>query len=284
MCGRYGSWSTDGALAEAFGAATTPELEDLGPSWNVAPGADVRVVVERFEDAPGGAPDPDPDGDPAVRRELRVARWGLLPSWARDPRAAYRAFNARSETVADKPTFRAALRRFRCLVPADCWYEWRKDAPGGGAGKTPFAVRSETGGPLALAGLCSWWRLPGTEHLPQGLGPDEVPLPDGVRPGPAVHGTWLLTTTVLTRPAGEDLTWLHEREPVVLGRADAVAWLDPRRGRPEVVTALLGRPRPPLAWYEVDRRVGSTRVDGPALAAPTESGGAQPPGAGAPYR
>lgn len=276
MCGRYGSWSSPGALAETFGAAVTPELAQMGPSWNVAPGADVRVVVERFEDAPGGAPDPDPDGDAAVRRELRVARWGLLPAWVREARTAYRAFNARSETVADKPIFRAALRRFRCLVAADCWYEWRRDddAPGRGR-RTPFAVRAADGGPMALAGLCSWWRLPGTEHLPQGLDPAEIPLPDGVRPGPALHGTWLLTTTVLTRAAGEDLAWLHEREPVVLGRDEAVAWLDPRRSRPEVVTGLLSRPRPPLTWHEVAPRVGNTRVDDPHLADPVPTG-AQP--------
>ena len=110
MCGRYGSWSASGALADHLGARPIPADEDPGPSWNLAPGADVRIVVERDRARPGGS---------APGRALHCARWGLLPPWAADPRAARRAFNARCETAAVKPTFRAAMQDFRVLVPAD---------------------------------------------------------------------------------------------------------------------------------------------------------------------
>lgn len=340
MCGRYGSWSAGPVLAEAFGASPAPECDALPPSWNLAPGSDVRVVVER---AAAGAPG-------RTRRELRAARWGLLPSWAKDPRRGVRAFNARSETAASRPTFREAMRSFRIVLPADCYYEWLAD----GARKRPFAVSAADGGPLALAGLASWWRVPvagpggaggsggvsgsravggmneadgacgavgsggadGTDGLggpggpggaddagrpggPGGMGwagfPDgsgraardrattsgrsgDVGVPAaGVRPGAALHrhggALWLLTCTVLTRQAGEDLAWLHHREPVVLDRREVAAWLDPDMRDGAAAARLLGAPHPELVWHEVGPEVGSTRSEGPRLAAPLAPGG-----------
>ena len=283
MCGRYGSWSAGPVLAEAFGASPAPECDALPPSWNLAPGSDVRVVVER---AAAGAPG-------RTRRELRAARWGLLPSWAKDPRRGVRAFNARSETAASRPTFREAMRSFRIVLPADCYYEWLAD----GARKRPFAVSAADGGPLALAGLASWWRVPvagpggaggsggvsGSGRAARGRATtsgrsgDVGVLAVGVRPGAALHrhdgALWLLTCTVLTRQAGEDLAWLHHREPVVLDRREVAAWLDPDMRDGAAAARLLGAPHPELVWHEVGPEVGSTRSEGPRLAAPLAPGG-----------
>ena len=231
MCGRYGSFSATTAIAEAFAATAAPETAALGPSRSIAPGADVAVVVRR----PGSTGESDGPGPAARPRRVHAARWGLLPPWATDPAAAFRAFNARSETAATKPTFRDAMRSFRAVVPASCWYEWCAPDPTAStaarAARRPYAVRRADGGLLALAGLCSWWRVPEQPDRP-------------VRQGPALHGSWLLTLTILTRDAGPDLAWLHPREPVALPDDAVDAWLDPQLCDGGAATGLLGLSRP----------------------------------------
>ena len=256
MCGRYGSWSGGAALVSYFDAEPLPLPEDVEASWNISPGTDVRVVVERV--ATDGA------GNQAgnLTRQLRCARWGLLASWATQARQASRAFNARSETAASKPTFRESFRSFRAVVPADCWYEWHRPTGAGGREEEirsrPYAVCRQDEEPLALAGLCSWWRVP-SSHPP-------------LRPGPSIHdhrgGTWMLTCTILTRPAREDLAWLHEREPVVLSRTAVDSWLDPTLHDPTQVASLLAGARPALRWWEVGPQISSSRSRGPQLIEP----------------
>lgn len=245
VCGRYGLFTATTAIAEAFAATAAPETAVLEPSRNIAPGMDVAVVVQRPGPARGaGDAASAPTG---CTRRVHAARWGLLPSWVTDPAAAFRAFNARSETAAVKPTFHEAMRSFRVVVPASCWYEWLAPdrGPASVASRTagrPYAVRRADGDLLALAGLCSWWRVPGHSC-------------GSVREGPARHGSWLLTLTVLTRDAGPDLVWLHSREPVVLPDDAVDAWLDPALRDGGIAAELLRRPRPGLAWAQADRAV-----------------------------
>ena len=238
MCGRYGSFSATTAIAEALAATVAPEAVGLGPSRSIAPGADVAVVIRRpARDGEAGAP-----GPPARPRRVHAARWGLLPPWATDPAAGFRAFNARSETAATKPTFRDAMRSFRAVVPASCWYERRTpSAPAAArAARQSHAVRRADGGLLALAGLCSWWRVPERPDRP-------------VRQGPALHGSWLLTLAILTRDAGPDLAWLHPRGPVGRPAAAGAAGLAPGRWAGGAAPGLVRRARPGLAWTPVER-------------------------------
>ena len=126
-----------------------------------------------------------------------MVRWGLIPSWAEDPKIGHRLINARSETVAEKPSFRAAFRRRRCLIPVDGYYEWQKTA----AGKQPFLILLPSKGPFAIAGLWESWHAP--------------------------DGSTLETCTLLTTAANERLREIHDRMPVILDQESRRAWLDP---------------------------------------------------------
>lgn len=161
------------------------------PSWNVKPTEQIPIVLESMK------------SDPAVRR-LEPARWSLVPTFSPELNAAFATFNARAETVAEKPTFRTALAKTRAIIPATGYYEWHTV----GNSKTPYVVHSDDGLPLALAGLYSWWRNPA-------LGPDD----------PA---RWVLTATILTAPAQGALAEIHDRMPLVLPEETWDHWLDPR--------------------------------------------------------
>ncbi|TGO06135.1 SOS response-associated peptidase [Serinibacter arcticus] len=247
MCGRYAAFREAQDLAREFDVevveAAAAEHE---ASWNVAPTDGVRVVLDR-------APKPDrgdvgvDGGTGAVTREMHLARWALVPSWAKALRGGGAPmFNARIETVATKPAFRTSLAARRCVVPADGYYEWRTDpAPDGGKPvKTPFfihraAAADGTTPSLAFAGLYSWWRDPAREE------------DDPER--------WVLSTTVLTQPARDGLEAIHDREPVVLPADAVAAWLDPTcTGADDALEVLAAAP-PELRWYEVGTRVGSVR-------------------------
>lgn len=240
---------------------------ELRRSWNVAPTSDVPVVLERLI---GGA---------AVR-QVHVARWGLVPGWAKDPAVGVRAFNARSETVLEKPTFRDAVAARRCAVPVQGYYEWK---PGPGKTKRPFYVRRADGRLTFFAGLYEWWRDPAK--------------------APGEAGSWLLSTSILTMaspgtddegggggggagpadPVLRQLAALHDRMPVPLSRAAMAAWLDPAApdaaGLVREVTAQALQTARRWELAEVGPRVGNVRNDGPELLAgpePDRAAGPEP--------
>jgi putative SOS response-associated peptidase YedK len=241
MCGRYAAAKDPAALAEEFEVEATPE-ESLQPDYNVAPTKKVYLVVDRAR-------------EDVAERALVIGRWGLVPSWAKDPSIGSRMINARAETVAEKPAFRRAFAKRRCLIPADGYYEWylptSPDAPVGKGGKPlkqPFYIHPADGSSLAMAGLYEWWRDPTRD--------DDDPA------------AWRLTCTVITTEASDEVGRIHDRMPMTIAPADWAAWLDPTHGAVE--SALLLRPAAafPLEAYPVSTAVNSVRNNGPELIAP----------------
>ena len=190
MCGRYVSVRSNDDLTEEFDAVDATNDEWEAPDYNVAPTKPVRIVVN--------LPLRDESGTPAAAptRQLRVASWGLVPSWAKDRRTQGRMFNARMESVATTNAFRRPYAKRRCLVPADGWYEWQV----GDAGKQPILMTPEDGHPIAFAGLYEFW---------------------------GERGNTLTTCTIITAPAEGALAEIHDRMPLVLPRRAWARWLDP---------------------------------------------------------
>ena len=226
MCGRFLLTTPAPGVADLFGLDEAPALS---PRYNIAPGQPVAVV--RIAE----------DGD---RRECVSLRWGLVPSWAADPGGAGRLINARAETAAQKPSFRAPFRRRRCLVPADGFYEWRP----AGRRKQPFAFRLRGGGPFALAGLWDRWLGPG--------------------------GTVLETATILTTAANDVVRPVHDRMPVLLRPEDHAAWLDPGRQHAEELLPLLAPfPAELMTAAAVGAWVSDARHEGPRCLEPSDGAG-----------
>jgi putative SOS response-associated peptidase YedK len=217
MCGRYASSRKPDDLVGYFEVAEPPE-EVLPASWNVAPTDPVYAVVQR------------------ETRQLRVLRWGLVPSWAKDPKVGARFINARRETVATTNAFRAAYAKRRCLLPADGYYEWKPE----GTGKQPYFLTTTTGDPLAMAGLFEHWKRP--------------------------DGTWLSTCTVLTTSAPDELGEIHDRTPLLVPKELWAVWLDPDVTDPDAVL-VPGTPGVLDAW-PVGKDVGNVRNNGPHLVDP----------------
>ncbi len=218
MCGRYASGRDPRDLQSHFSVEEPPE-EVLPPRYNVAPTDPVYGVLER-----GGV------------RALRVLRWGLVPSWAKDAKGGARLINARRETVTEKPAFRAAYARRRCLLPADGYYEWQKTD----GGKQPWYLSSRDGTPLAMAGLYEVW------------GEGE---------------TRLWTCTVITTDAADEHGDIHDRTPLLVPQQDWARWLDPDVEDPGQDLLVPGTPGVLQAW-PVGAAVGNVRNDGPELTAP----------------
>jgi putative SOS response-associated peptidase YedK len=237
VCGRYASTKNPARLAAEFDAADATGEDAPEPDYNVAPTKPVIAVVTRHPRDADGTPDPD-----HTVRSLRVMRWGLVPHWAKQRSIGNKMINARSETAGTKPAYRDAMVRRRCLLPADGWFEWRRDA----AGKQPFYLTPSDGASLAMAGLWSVWHDPAEPSGPP-----------------------LVTCAVLTRDAVGSLTGIHDRMPVVLGPASWSAWLDPDR---EDVTELLAEPDQSilesLELRPVSDAVNSVRNNGPSLVSP----------------
>jgi putative SOS response-associated peptidase YedK len=224
MCGRFVSTSAPAVLAERFQATTIdPDACVVPASWNVAPTDVVNAVVsDRGE------------------RRIRPLRWGLVPSWARDPHGGGRMINARVETIGRARAFRLALARRRCLVPADGFYEWRRRSPRPSA----FYFRRRDGDVLALAGVWELWR--------------------------DVGGQWLATCSVVTTDATEPVAEIHDRMPVVLDPDDWEEWLDPDALDAAEAQELAARPRPRsgLVRFAVSAQVNSVRNNSPVLIEP----------------
>ena len=236
MCGRYAASRSPDDLVEEFEVEDRPE-QVLAPSWNVAPTREVYAVVER---APRGEPDAPPV------RALKVVRWGLVPSWAKDPAIGNRLINARMETAAEKPAFRRAFARRRALLPADGYFEWYGETRGR---KQPFFIHPADHGVLAMAGLYELWKDPSVT--------DEDADP------------WLWTCTVLTTTATDDLGRIHDRMPLLVERERYAEWLDPTRDDPAGLTALLVPASPGrLTAHPVSTEVNNVRNDGPELVVP----------------
>lgn len=235
MCGRYAASRNPDDLVEEFEVEERPE-QVLPPSWNVAPTKNVYAVLER-------AHKEQPETPP--RRALTVVRWGLVPSWAKDPKIGHRMINARMETVAEKPAFRRAFARRRCLLPADGYYEWYGETKGK---KQPFFITPADGGVLAMAGLYELWKDPA-----------------------AAAGTdpWLWTCTVLTTSAEDDLGRIHDRMPLLVEPERYAQWLDPTIDDADELTRLLVPAAPGrLTAYPVSTDVNNVRNDGVHLVQP----------------
>ena len=226
MCGRIALFSPPSRLARFLEAALAAGLDpDQEPSWNVGPRQQLLAVSDR-------------EGV----RVLDRYRWGLVPSWAKDPSIANRLFNARGETVAEKPSFRAAFAKRPCAIPIDGFYEW--DHRPGNHRQPHYFTRLDTQ-PIVLAGLY--------EHWSSG---DEV----------------VATCTVITTTPNADVDGIHDRMPVVLELGDVTTWLDVANHGPDE-RALLLRParRGTLTHRGVGPAVGSIRHDGPSLIKPLEA-------------
>ena len=218
MCGRYTLIADLGDLAQRFEFDGSDFSYD--PGYNIAPTESV-ITVRNVEG-----------------REAAFMRWGLIPFWAKDPKIGARMINARAETVAEKPAFRNALKRRRCLVLADGYYEWQKTP----VGKRPFRIVMRSGDPFAFAGLWETWSDPQSNVVP--------------------------SCTIITTAANDFLAPIHDRMPVILPREKEERWLEPGVEDPASLTGILA----PYSYealdaYEVSRLVNNARNVGPEVIA-----------------
>ena len=201
-----------------------PDAHTLAASYNIAPTQET-YIIDQIEE----------------QRRLRIVRWGLVPAWSRDASGAARLINARAETVAEKPSFRAAFARRRCIVPMDGWYEWS------GTSKQPWFV-SSVDGLSSVAGIVEWWRPPNAD------------------PNDAM--AVLNTMSVITTAANEDVSHFHDRMPVLIDQADLDLWLDPASAVSEIQHLLRSADPGRVQAWKVSRAVSQVRNNDPALILP----------------
>jgi putative SOS response-associated peptidase YedK len=243
MCGRYASSRKPEDLIEEF-EITEPRIKvPLEPDYNVAPTKEVYAVLER---------PPSEDKTAPADRQLRVLKWGLVPSWAKDPSIGNRMINARMETVAEKPAYRRAFSSRRCLLPADGYFEWYptdEKTKAGKPKKQPFFIRPKDGGVLAMAGLYEIWRDPTRDE-------DD---PQAFR--------W--TCTVLTTEAEDDVGHIHDRMPLMVTADRWAQWLDPTiKGKDNLLSLLVPAAPGKLEAFPVSTEVNNVRNNGPQLLEP----------------
>jgi putative SOS response-associated peptidase YedK len=268
MCGRYASARSRIELLEEFNVQRDRVAEPLPPDYNVAPTKPVYAVLARTprEEQPAANGTEDGRGEPV--RELRVVRWGLVPSWAKDISIGSRMINARAETVSEKPAFRSAFAKRRCLLPADGYYEWQQPPAGTKGPKQPYFICRPDHGPLAFAGLYEFWR-------DRALAKED---PDA----------WLWTATIITTSAPDELGEIHDRMPMVIDHSRWADWLDPGNSDAADLRGLLTPAQAGgLISYPVSLAVNSVRNNGPDLitrADPVSHGAGRESGDGGPTR
>jgi putative SOS response-associated peptidase YedK len=222
MCGRYTFTFDAKTLAEAFDLV--PPGFTIVKGYNIAPGQ--HIVIVR------------PERDRLV---ADVAYWGLIPAWVRDPNTSPKPINARAETLAEKPTFRAAFRRKRCLIPASGFYEWKVE----GKARRPFYIHPAEGEFFAFAGLLEDWQ--------------------------GTHGEVMVSTCIITTGPNALLAGIHDRMPVILPKAAWAAWLDPGAQVRDLQPLLAPYPAELMAMHPIGPAVGNVRNDGPELILPLAS-------------
>ena len=294
MCGRFVTASSPALLAERFDVDEIAIEGDPEPNYNVAPREQVAVVRER-------------EG----RRVLSRLRWGLVPSWAKDPSIGDRMINARAEGLATKPAYKRSFAKKRCIIPADGFYEWQVVAPAttpkGRPKKQPAFIHRRDGEPMAFAGLWDVWKVPegldidGVEEDAKasdraaGVGglrrptPVETELVESTRhadivrrsePGPERPGPegrererWLRSFVIVTTRANDLLLPLHDRMPVLLPETAWSRWLDPANHDVEALAELLvPAPDVELEFWPVSTAVNKADNSGPELVKPVEPG------------
>lgn len=226
MCGRYAATRDVQELQTLF-EVTAVEAHRLPASYNIAPTQPTYIV--------------DAHGD---ERRLRVVHWGLVPPWSRDPSGAARLINARCETITEKPSYKQAYMKRRCLIPMNGWYEWS------GTEKQPWYV-SRTDGIAGVAGIYERW-------VPANADPTD--------PRNVMH-----TCAVITTDNNEDLAHVHDRMPVLIERKDYDWWLDPSSNAVDLQSLLHPASPGTVQAWKVSRLVSQVRNDGPHLIAPLEA-------------
>ena len=217
MCGRYFLTTPGEVLADIFEAGSAPELS---PRYNIAPTQTVPIVRLGASGA----------------RELALASWGLVPVWAKEKAIGNKLINARAETLAEKPSFRDAFKKRRCLLPADGYFEWKRE----GTVKQPYAFRASDGRPLALAGLWSFWKDPAT-------------------------GEPLESCAIVTTSPNELAATVHDRMPVILAPESFGKWLGAAPPSPDFAALFEPYPAERMLAYPVSRAVNSPANDRPEL-------------------
>ena len=236
MCGRVDIHTPPAQLARALEAQLAAGVDPEGkPSWNVGPTRGLPAIVETDDH----------------ERVLDVFRWGLVPHFFKDPKASKaRMINARAETIATKPAYRAALLRRRCLIAVDGFYEWHSPDPSAKR-KVPYYFTRADGAPITFAGLYEvWWDKSRSKAEPD-------------------PNTFLQTCVIVTTEAGPDMADIHDRMPVIIEEGDRARWLDPELQDADAVTSLL-RPSPAgtLVKHAVAVEVNNVRNDGPQMIEP----------------
>jgi putative SOS response-associated peptidase YedK len=225
MCGRCTQTSDANTLTLTFDLDSnlSPALKELTPRYNLAPSQPMAAIIA------------DDSG-----RHLELLKWGLIPSWAKDPKIGNKMINARAETVAEKPAFRAALKKRRCLIPVDGFYEWKRE----GKAKTPMYIQMKSGEPFAFAGLYEFWK-------------------------PADSDAWIKSCTIITTTPNALMEDIHDRMPVIIKPSAYDQWLDPAETPAKKLLPLL-KPcaASQMKAVQVSTMVNSTAIDIPELIRP----------------